>query len=79
VSNTFLDRLNDDEEEAEIDEIFDGMKERRDKPGLKNTCEDDQLIREFTMALLDKIGSQEEQRRKDKDNIRTKSGLSQEL
>jgi len=72
VSNTFLDRLNDDEEEAEIDEIFDGMKERRDNPGLKNICEDDQLIREFTMTLLDKIGSQEEQRKKDKDNIRTK-------
>ena len=68
----FLDHLNDDEEEAEIDEIFDGMKETRDNPGLKNICEDDQLIREFTRTLLDKIGSQEEQRKKDKDNIRAK-------
>lgn len=48
------------------------MKETRDNPGVRNICEDDELIRELTRTVLDKIGSQEEQGKKNKDNIRTK-------
>jgi hypothetical protein len=47
------------------------MKEKVKNPGLKELCYQDELIKEFGIHLLDKLGTQEEQRRKDQDNIRT--------
>lgn len=55
-----------------LDMVIMKMKETTQNPGLKNICCDDQLIREFGNSLLDKLGTEEEQRRKDQDNIRTK-------
>ena len=47
------------------------MKETSKYPGLKNICLQDNLIKEFCRGLVHKLGSDNEQRRKDKDNIRT--------
>ena len=60
------------ETESNVNELFRNMKETSMNPGIRNICRDDILIREFAMALLEKLGTTEEQRRKDKDNIRTK-------
>ena len=64
--------INLDTDDAEIDEVIIKMKETSKNPGLKKTCRTDPLIKEFCRGLLHKLGHDSEQRRKDKDNIRTK-------
>lgn len=63
-------------EEKERSDIVDGvinkMNETTKNPGLKEVCIEDTLIREFGLCLLDRMGTPEEQRRKDEDNVRTK-------
>lgn len=61
-----------DSDDVEIEDVFDKMKETRKHPGLKKICKNDLLIKEFCRGLIHKLGTAEEQRRKDKDNIRTK-------
>ena len=48
------------------------MKETKDNPGLSNICSTDEIIKEFALCNLDKLGAEDEQRKKDQDNIRTK-------
>ncbi|XP_060570745.1 uncharacterized protein LOC132729023 [Ruditapes philippinarum] len=62
----------EDKDYDQLNELISKMKETEKHPGLKKVCYEDELIREFGIHLLDKLGSEEEQRRKDKDNIRTK-------
>ncbi|GFS23502.1 hypothetical protein ElyMa_006978800 [Elysia marginata] len=64
--------LNVNNQEEEIEELFCKMKETAKYPGLKSICQQDNLIEEFCRGLIHKIGTEGEQRRKDKDNIRTK-------
>ncbi|RUS79500.1 hypothetical protein EGW08_012732 [Elysia chlorotica] len=64
--------LSYDNEDEEIEDIFLKMKETVKYPGLKTVCQQDSLIKEFCRGLVHKIGTEGEQRRKDKDNIRTK-------
>ncbi|XP_053388364.1 uncharacterized protein LOC128551503, partial [Mercenaria mercenaria] len=64
--------LRSHEEEEEIDSLISKMKETEQNPGLKDICFQDVLIREFGLSLLHKLGTSEEQRVKDKDNVRTK-------
>ncbi|XP_005098712.2 uncharacterized protein LOC101849288 [Aplysia californica] len=61
-----------DSDEGEIEDIISKMKETSKNPGLRQICMHDVLIREFCRGLVHKLGPLEEQRRKDKDNIRTK-------
>lgn len=61
-----------DQLEKDLNYIIDKMKETTKNPGLKEICENDKLIREFGLSLTEKLGTKEEQRRKDSDNIRTK-------
>lgn len=61
-----------DSDEAEIDDLIMKMKETSKYPGLKAICQGDNLIREFCRGLLHKLGTFDEQRRKDIDNVRTK-------
>lgn len=61
-----------DKDDEEVDDIFSHMKETGSNAGVRETCRNDLLIREFATALLDRLGTTTEQRRKDKDNIRTK-------
>ncbi|XP_053380135.1 uncharacterized protein LOC128548751 [Mercenaria mercenaria] len=56
----------------ELDKLLSKMKETARNPGVKNICSEDQLIREFGLSLLERLGLPEEQRTKDHDNIRTK-------
>ena len=63
-------KLNSDD--ADINHVIDKMKETKKYPGLQNIAKKDKLIREFCRGLIHKLGTDEEQRRKDKDNIRTK-------
>ena len=65
--------LNFDNEDEEIEDIFLKMKETVKYPGLKTICQQDSLITEFCRGLVHKLGTKGEQRRKDKDNIRTKA------
>ncbi|KAL5020637.1 hypothetical protein ScPMuIL_002283 [Solemya velum] len=66
----FLRRADNDENN--LNSVIEKMKETEKYPGLKETCFHDELIREFGMWLLDKLGNDDEQRRKDLDNVRTK-------
>ncbi|GFN83295.1 Zinc finger protein 271 [Plakobranchus ocellatus] len=59
-------------QESELNKLFSLMKETKKYPGLKRISEDDFLICEFAKGLLKKLGTKEEQRLKDMDNIRTK-------
>ena len=61
-----------DSDDAEIEEIMFKMKETAMNPGLKMACQKDRLIKEFCRGLLHKLGTNNEQRRKDKDNVRAK-------
>ncbi|KAJ8317221.1 hypothetical protein KUTeg_005125, partial [Tegillarca granosa] len=61
-----------DQLEMDLNDIIDKMKETTKNPGLKEICKNDKLIREFGLSLTEKLGTKEEQRRKDSDNIRTK-------
>lgn len=62
-----------DENEGDIlNNVLEKMRETNKNPGLKEICENDELIREFGMCLLEKLGTTEEQRYKDEDNVRTK-------
>lgn len=61
-----------DSDDADINHVIDKMKETKKYPGLQNIAKQDKLIREFCRGLIHKLGTEEEQRRKDKDNIRTK-------
>lgn len=56
----------------EIDQVIMQMKETRKYPGLRQLCSNDTLIKEFGRGLLQRLGLEHEQRRKDKDNIRNK-------
>ena len=58
--------------DEDVEEIFDGMKETTKHQGIKAICRKDTLINEFTKSLLGRLGTEEEQRRTDKDTIRTK-------
>ena len=60
------------EEDIALNTIFDGMKETAANPGLKKICENDLLIREFTLSMVGRLGEDDEQRIKDIDNVRTK-------
>ena len=64
--------ITSDSDDAEIDEIMFKMKETTMNPGLKIVCQKDRIIKEFCCGLLHKLGTNHEQRRKDKDNIRAK-------
>lgn len=59
-------------EDKEVDELIENMKETAKNPGLIQICREDTLLREFAQSLLCRLGTIDEQRRKDKDNIRTK-------
>ena len=48
------------------------MKETAKFPGLRDICQRDDLLKEFCRGLIHRIGPKGEQRRKDKDNVRTK-------
>ena len=64
--------LSDNSTDSEIEEIILKMKETSKHPGLKDICLSDTLIKEFCRGLVHKLGPTEEQRRRDKDNIRNK-------
>ena len=59
-------------DDTDIEDLLFKMKETHKNPGLKKICMEDKLIKEFCRGLLHRLGTEEEQRRKDKDNIRTK-------
>ena len=61
-----------DEATKNLDDLINNMRETVDNPGLRQICESDELIREFGRSLIGRLGSEDEQRLKDKDNIRTK-------
>lgn len=75
----FLDRSNNDEQEAEIDEIFDSMKETRDNPGLINVREDDQILGSSQGPSLIKLVLMRSRGSTIKIISAKKSGLWQEL
>lgn len=56
----------------DLDELIGNMKETKKNPGLKDTCFSDKLLREFGFALMERLGTIDEQRKSDSDNIRTK-------
>jgi hypothetical protein len=58
--------------DEELEELFQHMKETSSNRGVRAVCQSDQLIREFGRSLLGRLGTVKEQRRKDKDNIRSK-------
>ena len=58
--------------DREVNSLIDQMKETGRNSGVKALCMNDMLIHEFAQSLLDKLGTEAEQRRKNKDNIRTK-------
>ena len=66
----FLAKRVDDMED--IDTVIEKMKETEKNPGLKEICQQDELIKEFGVSLLQRLGTEDEQRRKDQDNVRTK-------
>ena len=66
----FLQR--EETETDNLNQVIIKMKETTQNPGLKDICMEDELVREFGLSLLDKLGTAEEQRRKDEDNVRTK-------
>lgn len=59
-------------EVEELDALVEKMKETNKNPGLKEMCTSDNMIKEFGLSLMEKLGMNSEQRRKDHDNIRTK-------
>ncbi|WAR09760.1 MYLK-like protein [Mya arenaria] len=61
-----------DEDIEMLDEVIDKMKETKENPGLKKVCQEDELIRQFGLYHLGRLGPLEEQRLKDQDNVRTK-------
>jgi len=67
----FLNKGQTDEDD-ELEELIQNMRETTDNPGLRKICLEDDLIREFGRSLLGRLGTKEEQRLNDKNNIRTK-------
>lgn len=61
-----------EEPDCRLNELIINMKETKRNPGLKDLCLSDKLIREFGFSLLEKLGTTDEQRKNDCDNIRTK-------
>ena len=59
-------------DEQDIDNIMNDMKETKKHPNLRKVSRNDLLIRELCKGLLHKLGTPQEQRRKDKNNVRTK-------
>lgn len=55
-----------------LNAIVGRMKETRDNPGLKEICETDEVIREFGLYNIGRLGPVEEQRLKDQENVSTK-------
>lgn len=68
----FLHKCDRDEPDSRLNELIMNMKETKKNPGLKDICLCDKLIREFGFSLLEKLGTTDEQRKSDCDNIRTK-------
>ena len=59
-------------EKGLLRKIFNGMKETTANPGMPLLCKNDPLIVEFARSFLGRLGTEEEQRLKDVDTIRTK-------
>lgn len=66
----FMPRVHEDV--AYLNSVIQKMRETKKHPGLQQICFEDELIREFGCWLSGKLGSKNEQRRKDEDNVRTK-------
>jgi hypothetical protein len=60
------------EEDAEVDDLMDRMKETTSNSGIREICKADPLIREFGRSLVGRLGTNIEQDGKDNDNIRSK-------
>ena len=56
----------------ELAKLLDGMKETSANPGIPNVCQADPIIRLFAQSQLDRLGTPDEQRKNDYDNIRGK-------
>ncbi len=64
--------INFESDDADIEDLVLQMKETVKNPGLKDICMADTLIKEFCRGQLHRLGTEDEQRRKDKDNVSTK-------
>jgi hypothetical protein len=62
----------DNDDALSIDQLFLSMKETQKNPGIPEICKNDPVIREFAWGQLERLGTDEERRIKDEDNIRTK-------
>lgn len=58
---------------TEVKHVLGGMKETKKNPGLVDVCENDILILQFIQSKCERLGTKEEQRRRDVDNIRCKA------
>lgn len=56
----------------QLEKLFAGMSETKAHPGIRELCSKDVLIREFAKSQLGRLGSEDEQRRRDMANIRSK-------
>ena len=61
-----------EETNQELQTLWDKMKETAKNPGVPAVCQSDTIVTEFALSQLDRIGTAEEQRKKDMDNVRTK-------
>lgn len=57
---------------TELDVLLQGMRETKKNPGIVPICLGDALIRMFAQSKCDRLGTTDEQRRRDLDTIRTK-------
>ena len=58
--------------ESGVNCLIEQMTETGKNAGVKALCMEDMLIIEFAKSLLYKLGTEDERKRKDKDNIRMK-------
>ena len=61
-----------DSDDDDIENLILQMRETTQNPGLRNICMQDILIKEFCRGLLHRLGTEDEQRPKDKNNVSTK-------
>ena len=61
-----------DSAESGVNCLIEQMTETGKSAGVKALCMEDMLIIEFAQSLLDKLGTEDERKRKDKDYIRMK-------
>ena len=66
-------------DEVDVNSLFARMSETKADPGVKETCEDDALIRVFPGAQLDLLGSDVEQRPKDTNILSQKCRTLEQL